>query len=121
MKKYLFVSLIAVSTLLSSCSAINNYLAESEERDAKKISYYAPVVLERPHEETGKTALIQTFKNGKQNGPFELHYPDGTLSIKGNYKDDKKDGVWYFYRENGKLDNKVTFRNDQANGKYETS
>ena len=36
MKKYLFVSLIAISTLLSSCSAINNYLAESEERDAKK-------------------------------------------------------------------------------------
>lgn len=84
MKKYSFVFIIILSTLLSSCSAINEFLAASEERDAKKISHYAPVVYQRPYEETGNTALVQTFENGKQNGPFEVHYPEG------NYKDDKK-------------------------------
>ena len=90
MKKYSFIFIIILSTLLSSCSAINEFLAASEERDAKKISHYAPVVYQRPYEETGNTALVQTFENGKQNGPFEVHYLDGKLQIKGNYKDDKK-------------------------------
>ena len=120
MKKYSFIFLIILSTLLSSCSAINKFLAESEERDAKKISYYAPVVYQRPYEETGNTALVQTFENGKQNGPFEVHYLDGKLQIKGNYKDDKKDGVWKYYREDGTLEGKVTYKNDEANGKYES-
>ena len=119
MKKYSFIFLIILSTLLSSCSAINEFLAESEERDAKKMSYYAPVVYQRPYEETGNTALVQTFENGKQNGPFEVHYLDGKLQIKGNYKDDKKDGVWEYYREDGTLEGKVTYKNDEANGKYE--
>ena len=120
MKKYSFIFLIILSTLLSSCSAINKFLAESEERDAKKMSYYAPVVYQRPYEETGNTALVQTFENGKQNGPFEVHYLDGKLQIKGNYKDDKKDGVWEYYREDGTLEGKVTYKNDEANGKYES-
>ena len=120
MKKYSFIFLIILSTLLSSCSAINEFLAESEVRDAKKISYYAPVVYQRPYEETGNTALVQTFENGKQNGPFEVHYLDGKLQIKGNYKDDKKDGVWEYYREDGTLEGKVTYKNDEANGKYES-
>ena len=120
MKKYSFIFLIILSTLLSSCSAINEFLAESEVRDAKKISYYAPVVYQRPYEETGNTALVQTFENGKQNGPFEVHYLDGKLQIKGNYKDDKKDGIWEYYREDGTLEGKVTYKNDEANGKYES-
>ena len=118
MKKYSFIFIIILSTLLSSCSAINEFLAASEERDAKKISHYAPVVYQRPYEETGNTALVQTFENGKQNGPFEVHYPDGKLQIKGSYKDDKKDGVWEYYREDGTLEGKVTYKNDEANGKY---
>lgn len=119
MKRYSFIFLIILSILLSSCSAINEFFAESEVRDAKKISYYAPVVYQRPYEETGNTALVQTFENGKQNGPFEVHYLDGKLQIKGNYKDDKKDGIWEYYREDGTLEGKVTYKNDEANGKYE--
>lgn len=119
MKRYSFIFLIILSIFLSSCSAINEFFAESEVRDAKKISYYAPVVYQRPYEETGNTALVQTFENGKQNGPFEVHYLDGKLQIKGNYKDDKKDGIWEYYREDGTLEGKVTYKNDEANGKYE--
>lgn len=118
MKRYSFIFLIILSIFLSSCSAINEFFAESEVRDAKKISYYAPVVYQRPYEETGNTALVQTFENGKQNGPFEVHYLDGKLQIKGNYKDDKKDGIWEYYREDGTLEGKVTYKNDEANGKY---
>ena len=62
---------------------------------------------------------MQTFENGKQNGPFEVHYLDGKLQIKGNYKDDKKDGIWEYYRQDGTLEGKVTYKNDEANGKYE--
>ena len=119
MKRYSFIFLIILSIFLSSCSAINEFFAESEVRDAKKISYYAPVVYQRPYEETGNTALVQTFENGKQNGPFEVHYLDGKLQIKGNYKDDKKDGIWEYYREDGTLEGKVTYKNDETNGKYE--
>ena len=75
--------------LLSSCLAINEFLESSEERVSKKIAYYAPVVYQRPYEETGNTALVQTFENGKQNGIFEVHYSDGKLQIKGNYKEIK--------------------------------
>ena len=120
MKRYSFIFLIILSIFLSSCSTINEFFAESEVRDAKKISYYAPVVYQRPYEETGNTALVQTFENGKQNGPFEVHYLDGKLQIKGNYKDDKKDGIWEYYREDGTLEGKVTYKNDEANGKYES-
>lgn len=56
MKRYSFIFLIILSIFLSSCSAINEFFAESEVRDAKKISYYAPVVYQRPYEETGNTA-----------------------------------------------------------------
>ena len=62
MKKYSFIFLIILSVFLSSCSAINGFLAESEVRDAKKISHYAPVVYQRPYEETGNTTLVQTYK-----------------------------------------------------------
>ena len=63
--------------------------------------------------------LVQTFKNGKENGLFEVHYPDGKLQIKGNYKDDKKDGIWEYYHEDETLERKVTYKNDETNGKYE--
>ena len=39
MKRYSFIFLIILSIFLSSCSAINEFFAESEVRDAKKISY----------------------------------------------------------------------------------
>ena len=55
-KKYSFIFIIILSTLLSSCLAINEFLAESEVRDAKKISHYAPVV-----EETRNTAFGTNF------------------------------------------------------------
>ena len=74
MKKYLLGAFLVI--------AMNLFGAKlSEVRDAKKISYYAPVVYQRPYEETGNTALVQTFENGKQNGPFEVHYLDGKLQM----------------------------------------
>ena len=56
MKRYSFIFLIILSIFLSSCSAINEFFAESEVRDAKKISHYAPVV-----EETRNTAFGTNF------------------------------------------------------------
>jgi len=117
MKKYSFIFLIILSTLLSSCSAINKFLAESEERDAKKMSYYAPVVYQRPYEETGNTALVQTFENGKQNGPWEYYREDGTLEGKVTYKNDEANGKYESYFENGKtLYSDGTYVNGKKNG-----
>ena len=97
MKKYLFVSLIILSTLLSSCLAINEFLAESEVRDAKKISYYAPVVYQRPYEETGNTALVQTYKNDILE-KTAIYYPSGKIYLKRNYN--KTYEINHYY-ENG--------------------
>ncbi|WP_335981933.1 toxin-antitoxin system YwqK family antitoxin [Fusobacterium polymorphum] len=87
--------IIILSTLLSSCLAINEFLAESEVRNAKKISHYAPVV-----EETRNTALVQTFENGK------ILYYDGT------YINGKKNGTEKEYYMSGKLQSATTYKND---------
>ena len=78
MKKYSFIFLIILSTLLSSCLAINEFLAESEVRDAKKISHYAAVVYQRPYEETGNTTLVQTYKNDVLE-ETTMYYPSGKV------------------------------------------
>ncbi|CDA08723.1 putative uncharacterized protein [Fusobacterium sp. CAG:649] len=61
MKRYSFIFLIILSIFLSSCSAINEFFAESEVRDAKKISYYAPVVYPKAIRINWKYCLSANF------------------------------------------------------------
>ena len=80
-KKYSFIFLIILSTLLSSCLAINEFLAESEEGDAKKISNFLPVIYQKPYEEIVNTTLVQTYKNDVLE-ETTMYYPSGKVYMK---------------------------------------
>jgi len=91
--------IIILSTLLSSCLAINEFLAESEVRDAKKISHYAPVIYQKPYEEIVNTTLVQTYKNDILE-KTAIYYPSGKIYMKRNYN--KTYEITYYY-ENGQI------------------
>lgn len=83
--------------MLSSCLAINEFLAESEEGDAKKISHYPPVIYQKPYEEIVNTTLVQTYKNHILE-KTAIYYPSGKIYLKRNYN--KTYEITYYY-ENG--------------------
>jgi len=46
---------------------------------------------------------INKTVNGKKEGLWKYHYPNGKLWYEGHYREDKKDGLWKEYDENGVL------------------
>ena len=114
MKKYSFIFLIILSVFLSSCSAINGFLAESEVRDAKKISHYAPVVYQKPYEEIVNTTLVQTYKNDILE-KTAIYYPSGKIYMKRNYN--KTYEITYYY-ENGQIFLSGYVKNNAAYGEW---
>ena len=113
-KKYSFIFLIILSAFLSSCSAINEFLAESEEGDAKKISHYAPVVYQRPYKEIRNTTLVQTYKNDILE-KTTMYYPSGKVYMKRNYN--KTYEITYYY-ENGQIFLSGYVKNNAAYGEW---
>ena len=51
----------------------------------------------------GNVALIENYKNGKEEGEWKLYHENGKLKTIGNYKNGKAEGKWKLYHENGKL------------------
>jgi antitoxin component YwqK of YwqJK toxin-antitoxin module len=75
----------------------------------------------------GYQKVLETafYKNGKQNGPYELRDSLNELIAKGNFKDDLKDGEWlhrYSYKDVNELDyfiyQKGNYTNNKRNGKW---
>ena len=114
MKRYSFIFLIILSTLLSSCLAINEFLAESEEGDAKKISHYPPVIYQKPYEEIVNTTLVQTYKNDILE-KTAIYYPSGKIYLKRNYN--KTYEITYYY-ENGQIFLSGYVKNNAAYGEW---
>ena len=114
MKKYSFIFLIILSTLLSSCLAINEFLAESEEGDAKKISNFLPVIYQKPYEEIVNTTLVQTYKNDILE-KTAIYYPSGKIYMKRNYN--KTYEITYYY-ENGQIFLSGYVKNNAAYGEW---
>ncbi|HCE33667.1 hypothetical protein [Fusobacterium nucleatum] len=106
--------IIILSTLLSSCLAINEFLAESEVRDAKKISHYAPVIYQKPYEEIVNTTLVQTYKNDILE-KTAIYYPSGKIYMKRNYN--KTYEITYYY-ENGQIFLSGYVKNNAAYGEW---
>ena len=59
----------------------------------------------------GQLALEQTFKDGKEDGVFNIYYDDGSFSTTGSHKDGKADGVWKSYNQDGSLTENTTYKN----------
>ena len=55
--------------------------------------------------------MIQSYKNGKQNGLWETFHKDGQLSERVNYKNGIKHGLWEKFYDNGQLKTKVNYNN----------
>ena len=84
-------------TLLSSCLAINEFLVNSEEENAKKISNFLPVIYQKPYEEIINTTLVQTYKNDILE-KTAIYYPSEKIYLKRNYN--KTYEINHYY-ENG--------------------
>ena len=109
--------------MLSSCLAINEFLVNSEEENAKKISNFLPFIYQKPYEEIVNTTLVQTYKNdilektaiyypsGKvymkrnYNKTYEItyYYENGQIFLNGYVKDNTAYGEWKYYDKKGKL------------------
>ena len=67
----------------------------------------------------GQLRYKRTYKDGKEDGLWEIYYENGQLSLKTTYKDGEQDGLWEFYHKNGQLYEKSTFKDGKQVGPYE--
>ena len=64
----------------------------------------------------GKLAVIEKFKNGKNNGKVKKYYEDGSLSTEYSYKNGSLHGKYVDFYENGKLQREIEFKNGKKHG-----
>ncbi|RAK64507.1 hypothetical protein DLM85_17575 [Hymenobacter edaphi] len=50
----------------------------------------------------GRLLNRQFYRNGKRNGLYELHHPNGTVLTRGQFQDGLPTGVWQFWYANGR-------------------
>ena len=70
--------------------------------------------------ENGKLEEKRTYKDGKEDGVFELYFENGQLMAKGAWKDGKEDGALEWYYENGQLKEKGTYKDGKEDGAFES-
>ena len=100
--------------MLSSCLAIIEFLVNSEEENAKKISNFLPVIYQKPYEEIVNTTLVQTYKNDILE-KTAIYYPSGKVYMKRNYN--KTYEITYYY-ENGQIFLSGYVKNNAAYGEW---
>ena len=100
--------------MLSSCLAINEFLVNSEEENAKKISNFLPFIYQKPYEEIVNTTLVQTYKNDILE-KTAIYYPSGKIYMKRNYN--KTYEITYYY-ENGQIFLSGYVKNNAAYGEW---
>jgi antitoxin component YwqK of YwqJK toxin-antitoxin module len=59
------------------------------------------------------------YKDGKQDGLFEMFYADGRLQSRSNFKDGKQDGLAEVFWENGQLRTRENFTDGKKDGLFE--
>ena len=108
------------------------YSYKNGELDGLNVVYYKNNIKEIGHWKEGKqNGLFQmytedgilvdsgTFKNGERDGLTEQFYSDtGKLRVSGNYKNGVLDGKFKAYYPNGNLQGEVTYKNGEMNGEY---
>ncbi len=108
------------------------YSYKNGELDGLNVVYYKNNIKEIGHWKDGKqNGLFQmytedgilidsgTFKNGERDGLTEQFYNDtGKLRVSANYKNGVLDGEFKVYYPNGNLQGEVTYKNGEMNGEY---
>ena len=108
------------------------YSYKNGELDGLNVIYYKNNIKEIGHWKDGKqNGLFQmytedgilidsgTFKNGERDGLTEQFYNDtGKLRVSANYKNGVLDGEFKVYYPNGNLQGEVTYKNGEMNGEY---
>lgn len=46
---------------------------------------------------SGQLESVAHYRRGRKYGPYEMYYPDGSPSVKGEYFSDKRVGKWVFF------------------------
>ncbi len=108
------------------------YSYKNGELDGLNVVYYKNNIKEIGHWKDGKqNGLFQmytedgilidsdTFKDGERDGLTEQFYNDtGKLRVSANYKNGVLDGEFKAYYPNGNLQGEVTYKNGEMNGEY---
>ena len=108
------------------------YSYKNGELDGLNVVYYKNNIKEIGHWKDGKqNGLFQmytedgilidsgTFKNGERDGLTEQFYNDtGKLRVSANYKNGVLDGEFKAYYPNGNLQGEVIYKNGEMNGEY---
>jgi len=66
-------------------------------------------------DEDGNTIICTVDENGVEQGPFEIHFDDGSIE-KGSFKDGKKDGVYEVCDQKGILKDKGSYKDGKRHG-----
>ena len=110
----------------------NIYSYKSGELHGLNVSYYKDNIKEIGHWKDGKqNGLFQlyteegilvddaNFKEGERDGLTKQFYSDtGKLRVSGNYKNGVLDGEFKAYYPNGNLQGEVTYKNGEMNGEF---
>ena len=69
--------------------------------------------------QNGQISTTGSYKDGKQDGPWEIYHENGQLERKGSYKDDEIDGPLETYYPNGNLMMRILYKNGKQDGSME--
>lgn len=68
--------------------------------------------------ENGEVELIENYKNGLFDGPYQEFYEEGKLQLEGLYVDNVATGDWKKYYKNGQVMEVVKMANNLENGPF---
>lgn len=108
---------------------LNIYSYKDGELNGLNVIYYIDSIKELGHWKEGKQnglfqlytedgILIESanFKNGEMNGEFKEYYENGNIRFTGSYKESLQDGEWKFYLKNGNLQTIANYKSGELNG-----
>ena len=80
----------------------------NDQLDGKRTIYFS----------SGKLQIIEHYKAGAFEGPYQLFHENGQVQLEGNYVNNTMSGEWKGYYETGQLKEIVNFENNEENGPF---
>ena len=109
------ILLVAIGLLFVFTAFAKDCPRKSTQQSIKELELSCRAIV---YHNNGNVALIENFKNGKQEGEGKLYHENGKLAIIGNYKNGEREGKWKLYRKNGKLEEIGNYKNGKQEGEW---